>query len=92
MDIRIADFRYKEVINIADGFRMGFVSDVLFSTQTGQICAVVIPGPYKLFGLLGREEDYIVPWEAIRKIGDDLVIVDVQGEYRRARKKERKYG
>ena len=92
MDIRIEDFRYKEVINISDGFRMGFVSDVLFSTQTGQIRAVVIPGPYKLFGLLGREEDYIVPWEAIRKIGDDLVIVEVQGEYKRARKKERKYG
>ena len=86
MNVRIADLRCKEVINICNGFRMGFVEDVVFNQVTGQIIALVVPGPYRFFGLFGREDDYIIPWECIRRIGDDIILVEIAGECRREKR------
>jgi len=88
----IAELKYKEVVNLADGARLGFVCDLEFDIETGRVTSLVIPGPLRLLGIFGREEDYIVPWEAITKIGEDIILVryEVKGykrlrEYRRAR-------
>ena len=44
--------------------------------ETGQVRALVVPGRLRLFGLLGREEDTVVPWEAVRRIGADIILVE----------------
>ena len=72
---RIYDMGYKEVISLEDGARLGYVSDVEIDIGTGRVQSLVIPGRLKLFGLLGREEDYIVPWNAIETVGEDLILV-----------------
>lgn len=89
MQSRIADLRCKEVINICNGHRMGFVDDVLLDTESGCIVAIVVPGPCRILGIFGREDDYIIPWERIRRIGDDIILVEIAGEYRREKKKRR---
>jgi len=89
MECRIAEMRCKEVINICDGLRLGFVDDVLFSIADGRILALVIPGPAKFFGLFGREDDYIIPWDRINRIGDDIILVDVKEHARRKRPKKK---
>ena len=91
MKCRIADLRCKEVINICDGFRMGFVCDVILNIVTGQILAIVVPGPCKFFGFFGREDDFIIPWECIRKIGDDIILVEISGEFRREKRPKRSW-
>lgn len=68
---RIVDLRCKEVISISDGSRLGYVNDVEIDTCTGRIAAIIVPGHGKLFG---KREDYIIPWEAIRRIGDDIIL------------------
>ena len=55
MKSRIADLRCKEIINVTDGSRFGYVGDVEVDLDTGRICALVVPGRLRLFGLLGRE-------------------------------------
>ncbi|MBE6949228.1 MAG: YlmC/YmxH family sporulation protein [Ruminococcaceae bacterium] len=77
MKCRVTDLKCKEVINICTGFRMGFVSDVLLSVSTGCIVAIVVPGPCKFWGILGHENDYVIPWECIKKFGDDIILVEV---------------
>lgn len=72
---RIADLRCKEVINLCDGCRMGYVGDVEIDVVCGRVIALVVPGRCRFFGLFGREEDSIIPWEAIDKIGDDIILV-----------------
>ena len=72
---RIVDLRCKEVINVCDGARLGYAFDVEFDSCTGQIVAIVVPGPCRFFGLFGREDDYVVPWECIAKIGEDIILV-----------------
>ena len=73
---RVADLRCKEVINISDGSRLGYANDVEFDVLTGQIMAIVVPGPCRFFGLFGREDDYVVPWQTIRRVGEDIILVD----------------
>jgi YlmC/YmxH family sporulation protein len=84
LQCRIADLRCKEVVNICDGERLGFVDDVLIDTLTGRLVAIVVPGPFKYLGCFGRTDDFIIPWDCITKIGDDLIIVDVR-EHKRVK-------
>lgn len=37
------DFRHKEVINICDGRRLGYVQDVCADLQTGSITSIIVP-------------------------------------------------
>ena len=74
---RIADLQCKEVVNITDGCRLGYVSDVELDILTGKVVAIVVPGKCRFFGLFGRADDYVIPWQCIRRFGEDLIVVEV---------------
>lgn len=76
MSCRIADLRSKEVISVKDGGRLGYVCDVELDTQTAAITALVVYGRPRLLGLLGREEDIVFPWTAVRRVGEDVILVE----------------
>lgn len=75
-----SDFRQKEVINIQDGRRLGTIIDMEFNLHEGRITAIVVPGASRWLGLLKSEDDLVIPWEKIKKIGDDVILVDVEGQ------------
>lgn len=75
MTCRMDTLRDKEVINVKDGGRIGFVSDVELDTKEARLSAVVVYGRLRLFGLLGREADFVIPWGDIVLIGEDTVLV-----------------
>ena len=75
MECRVSELRYKEIINVSDGSRYGWVGDVEVDLESGQVRALVVPGRLRLFGLLGREEDRVFPWEAVRRFGADTILV-----------------
>ena len=78
MGIKFTQLQCKEVICISDGQRLGFVSDVLVKLPEGTVTAIVVPGSGRHMGILGAREDYIIPWECIRRIGPDIVLVEVK--------------
>ena len=57
--IRLSELRYKEVINECTCRRLGCIEDLEFDEKCGQICAVIIPGQCKCFGLFGKEEEFV---------------------------------
>jgi len=71
----MGELRQKEVVSVKDGGRLGFVCDVEIDTHTAAITALVVYGRARLFGLLGREEDTVIPWKDIEMIGGDIVLV-----------------
>ena len=75
--VRIFDFRQKEVINISDGKRLGYIVDAIIDEEKGTVSAFVIPPQSKVFGIFGKESECIIPWENIRKIGEDIVLVEI---------------
>lgn len=87
--MRMADLRYKEIINVNNGHRLGFICDVDMDISCGKINAIIVPGPCRFFGLFGREDDYILPFECIAKIGTDIILIDVPGDYSRGKRAKR---
>lgn len=73
---RIRDFRCKEVINVCDGCRLGYVSDLDVRVPEGQVVAIIVYGPGRFFGRFGRGEEFYIPWECIQRIGDDIILID----------------
>ena len=67
--MRICELREKEVVNVCDGD---------FEERTGRICSLIIPGPCKVFGIIGRDSEYIIPYECVKRIGADVVLVEVE--------------
>ena len=76
MVCRIAELQYKEVIDISDGTRYGFVEDVELDPERGSIESIVVNGRVRCFGLLGREPDQVFPWASIKRFGEDIILVE----------------
>ena len=76
MSDRLVDLQKKEVINISDGKRMGFLYDIEIDLSEGKIGAIIVPGKTRFFGLFGRGEEYIISYENIKKVGDDIILVE----------------
>ena len=76
--MRIVDLRQKEVINICTCKSLGCPIDIDFNCKTGQILALIVPGPGRICSLLGRDSEFIIPWECICQIGEDIILVEIK--------------
>ena len=74
---KTSELREREVVNILDGKRLGLASDLEIEMETGKIKAIIVPGPGKFLWLFGKNEDFVIPWERILKIGVDVILVDL---------------
>jgi len=73
---KTSELREREVVNVLDGKRLGLASDLEVEAETGRIKAIIVPGPGKFLWLFGKSEDFVIPWERIKKIGVDVILVD----------------
>lgn len=71
------DFRHKEVINIQNAKRLGFVQDVCADLSTGSITSIIVPGERKIKSMFSNTNDIVIPWQKIKSIGDDIILVDI---------------
>ncbi|MBR6812787.1 MAG: YlmC/YmxH family sporulation protein [Oscillospiraceae bacterium] len=90
MNSRFSQFRCKEVINVNDGCRLGYVSDIVIDTSCGRTEAIIIPGPAKFFGLLGSSDEYCIMWECICRIGEDIILIDADLSKAKIKKPKKK--
>ena len=72
---RITDLHSKEVINVSDGRRLGYIDDVEVDTCTAQLVSLIIFGHAKLCGILGRTDEIVIGWKEIEVIGPETVLV-----------------
>lgn len=71
------DFRQKEVISLNDGKILGFVIDVQADFQNGEINAIIVAKTGKIFNNIMSKNNINIPWEKIKKIGEDVILVDI---------------
>lgn len=84
-----SDLRFKEVIDIHTGLRLGYVCDLEFDDCEGRIISLITPGRARFFGLLGREDDYVLPWGCIVRVGSDIILVEAKGDIMRRKRQRR---
>jgi len=77
----LSELAGKEIVNLHDGTKLGLVgeSDIKIN-NSGKIEALIISAKTSwLFGKNSdRTSDYImVPWKAIKRIGSEVIIVDI---------------
>ena len=73
---RIGDLKDRQVVCVRDGSILGFVGDIELDTESGKLSSIVIYGKSKGFGLFGREDDMVVPWENIEILGAETILVN----------------
>jgi len=76
-----SELRAKEVINICDGRRLGRPIDLVLN-ENACVEALVVPGQYSLKNLVkGLREGIVIPWNRIRRIGDDVILVELDASF-----------
>ncbi|UNC91849.1 YlmC/YmxH family sporulation protein [Candidatus Contubernalis alkaliaceticus] len=82
----LSELEGKEIINLYDGTRLGTLgnAEVVFEPETGIIKALLLPG-FQGFLKFQNKEDITIPWESIRKVGTDMMLVDLHSQKLRSR-------
>ena len=75
---KATEFKNKEVININDGKRLGYVCDVEIDLASGVMKSIVVPCLGKWLPWVGNRKDYVISWDKIKIIGDDIILVDAE--------------
>ncbi len=70
--------REKEVVNIADGKKLGRVVDMGFNCA-GKIAGIILPTDKKFFKNITSSDNIFVPWRNVLKIGNDVILVELGG-------------
>jgi len=80
--LRLSELGGKEIINISNGARLGVVgeSDLVFDENTGQVRSIVLPRRSGLISFWAGKQYLVIPWEAIKKIGREVIIVELRQE------------
>ena len=75
--VTLRELHEKDVIQCKTGENLGRIDDVTFGESTAQVENVILRGRRRLFGLLGADDDLVIPWQSLKTIGADVVMVDV---------------
>ncbi|WP_404450109.1 YlmC/YmxH family sporulation protein [Sutcliffiella horikoshii] len=79
--MRLSEMSGKEIVDVKRAERLGILghTDLEINENTGEIRSLIIPS-LKWFGLKKEGSDIRVPWNHIKKIGTDMIIIDIPGE------------
>ena len=65
-----------EVVDISEGRRLGFISDIVFDEDFTKIESLVIPNQNGLLSIFKKKDDIHIKWNQIKTIGIDIILVD----------------
>ena len=72
----LRDLARKDVIRLSNGENLGRIDDIEFDEKSARLTAVVLRGRSHCLWLLGSDEDLVIPWQSIKTIGTDAVMVE----------------
>lgn len=75
--MRFHDLSNKELIDLSSGTRLGMLgqTDLEIDEKTGKIIAFTVP-QVGMFGFRKGENHARIDWHQIKKIGEDMIIVE----------------
>lgn len=88
----LSDLAGKEIINLHDGAKLGLVGDAdLDIALNGSVEAIILTSRGGFSGFWSSRGDrdrdvLVIPWHTIKKIGSEVIIVDLQDKSEKIRK------
>lgn len=82
--MRLCEFQEKEVINICDCKKLGYVANLIFDECSGCIEAIIVPKSVKMCAWFSDTPEYVIPFKCIKKIGPDIILVEVHEEKKKS--------
>ncbi|MGI6357611.1 MAG: YlmC/YmxH family sporulation protein [Bacillota bacterium] len=77
--LRVGELRMREVVNVLDGKRLGMIIDLDIDLAAGRVKGLLVPGQARVLGIFGRESEIYIAWEQVVKIGEDVILVELDG-------------
>lgn len=74
--LKVSDVKTKEVINIANGERLGYIYDFEIGLDEGFLTGIVMSKTVKGLSLFSKIDDIVIDWKDIVKIGKDTILVN----------------
>lgn len=83
--MRLSHLAGKEVINLSDGSRLGTIDEceLTFDGVSGLINAIILPAEHRFISLFSEQRSTTIPWQGIKRIGNEVIIVDLNNDYER---------
>ena len=79
MCINYAALREKDVVNVCDGKKIGFICDLAIDLDCGHISAIFVSDHF--FGFAAQKSPLRIPWEKINCIGEDTILVSLPRDF-----------
>jgi len=79
MQVLLSDLQTKTIVNVIDGRNIGNIIDVKIDNK-GLINYLVIEPNKTFFKVFNKEEEMLVKWGDIAKIGEDVILVQTNHE------------
>ncbi|KAJ52837.1 YlmC/YmxH family sporulation protein [Clostridium tetanomorphum] len=70
----INNLRTMEIIDINSGTKLGYIKDLKVDTNAYKVLSIIIPS--QKMAWFGKNDDLEIPWEKVKKIGIDVILVD----------------
>ncbi|HAA64687.1 MAG TPA: YlmC/YmxH family sporulation protein [Thermoanaerobacter sp.] len=74
--IKASELRDKDVIDINTGEKLGNIIDIEINLEEGKVEGIVIPKETSFFRFFNKDIEIYLPWESVKKIGTDVILVD----------------
>ena len=75
MKCTLRELRGKDVVETKTGSLLGRIDDLEINRESSKVESVIVYGRPRLFGLLGRDSDIIIPFSDIELIGRDTILI-----------------
>jgi YlmC/YmxH family sporulation protein len=76
VEYTFCELREREVVNVADGKKLGRITDIAFN-EKGQVVGLIVPGDRRFIKNLTGSDNLFVPYNCVLKIGNDVILVDL---------------
>ena len=76
--MHLSDLQSKNIVNINDGKNIGNIIDIIIDNENGTISSLVLESKSNMLSFLNKENFIEVKWKSIKKIGEDVILVDLK--------------
>ena len=74
--MHLSDLHGKDIVNVNDGTKIGSIIDVIIDNN-GSIVSMIVQGNKFFSNLFSSKNDVEIKWEQIKKIGEDVILVNI---------------